>query len=129
MAEYEAVSTTAVSADPAVVVPLLTINGWILMQRKITGGLVSFNKTWAQYRDGFGSATDNDNYWLGLDKVYRLVQMGSVRLRVEVDEKVACVRSSLADHINGRDYGTTLCVVSVYRRQSERYVLWLNGAS
>jgi len=84
VAEYEAVSTTAVSADPAVVVPLLTINGWILMQRKITGGLVSFNKTWAQYRDGFGSATDNDNYWLGLDKVYRLVQLGSIRLRVEV---------------------------------------------
>ena len=74
------------------VVPLLTINGWILMQRKITGGSVSFNKTWAQYRDGFGSATDNDNYWLGLDKVYRLVQLqGSVRLRVEVDENVAYV--------------------------------------
>ena len=92
MAEYEAVSTTAVSADPAVVVPLLTINGWILMQRKITGGLVSFNKTWAQYRDGFGSATDNDNYWLGLDKVYRLVQLGSsVRLKVEVDKNVAFV--------------------------------------
>ena len=92
MAEYEAVSTTAVSADPAVVVPLLTINGWILMQRKIIGGSVSFNKTWAQYRDGFGSATDNDNYWLGLDKVYRLVQLGSsVRLKVEVDKNVAFV--------------------------------------
>ena len=90
-ATYKETSTTAVSADPAVVVPLLTINGWILMQRSITGGLVSFNKTWAQYRDGFGSATDNDNYWLGLDKVYRLVQLGSVRLRVEVDKNVVYV--------------------------------------
>ena len=34
--------------------------------------------------DGFGAATGNDNYWLGLDKVYRLMQLGSVRLRIEV---------------------------------------------
>jgi len=84
VAKYEETSTTALSADPAVVVPLLTINNWILMQRKVTGGSVSFNQDWAAYRDGFGSATGNDNYWLGLDKVYRLMQLGSVRLRVEV---------------------------------------------
>ena len=48
------------------------------------GGSVSFNKDWADYRDGFGSAAGNNNYWLGLDKVYRLMQMGGVRLRVEV---------------------------------------------
>jgi len=54
------------------------------MQRKVTGGAVSFNKNWAEYRDGFGSAAGNDNYWLGLDKVYRVMRMGSVRLRVEV---------------------------------------------
>ena len=64
--------------------PLLTINGWILMIRKVIGGSVTFNKNWAEYRDGFGSAAGNNNYWLGLDKVYRLVQLGSVRLRVEV---------------------------------------------
>jgi len=84
VAKYEETSTTALSADPAVVVPLLTINNWILMQRKITGGAVSFGQNWAAYRDGFGSATGNDNYWLGLDKLYRLMQLGSVRLRVEV---------------------------------------------
>ena len=84
VAKYEETSTTALSADPAVVVPLLTINNWILMQRKVTGGSVSFAQNWAAYRDGFGSATGNDNYWLGLDKVYHLMQLGSVRLRVEV---------------------------------------------
>jgi len=73
-----------VSANPAVAVPLLTINGWILMQRRVIGGSVSFRQNWAEYRDGFGSAAGNDNYWLGLDKVYRLVQTGSTRLRVEV---------------------------------------------
>ena len=85
MAKYEETSTTALSANPAVAVPLLTINGWILMQRKVTGGSMSFDQNWAEYRDGFGSAAGNDNYWLGLDKVYRLTQQGSSKLRVKVD--------------------------------------------
>ena len=84
MATYEATSTTALSDDPSVAVPLLTINGWILMHRKVTGGSVSFDQKWAKYRDGFGSATGNDNYWLGLEKVYRLAQLGKLRLRIEV---------------------------------------------
>jgi len=86
MAAYEETSTTALSANPAVVVPLLTINSWILMQRNTLGmSSVSFVQNWAAYRGGFGSATEN-NYWLGLDKVYRLMQLNSVRLRVEVYE-------------------------------------------
>jgi len=84
LAKYEETSTTALSANPTVVVPLLNVNGWILMQRKVTGGSVSFNQNWAKYRDGFGSATDNDNYWLGLDKIYRLLQFGNLSLRIEV---------------------------------------------
>jgi len=80
----EETSTTALTADPSVVVPLLTIEGWIVMQRKVTGGSVSFFQNWAAYRDGFGAVTGNDNYWLGLDKVYHLVRLGSVILRVEV---------------------------------------------
>jgi len=84
VAEYEETSTTALSANPAVAVPLLTINGWIVMQRKVTGGSVSFTQNWADYRDGFGSAAGNDNYWLGFDKVYRLQQRNNLKLRVEV---------------------------------------------
>jgi len=82
-AKYEVTSTTALSANPTVAVPLLTISGWVLMQRKVTGGSVSFSQTWAAYRDGFGSATDNDNYWLGLEKIYRFLQFGNLRLRIE----------------------------------------------
>ena len=84
VAEYEETSTTVLSVDPAVTVPLLTINGWILMQRKVSNGSVSFEQNWAEYRDGFGSAAGNDNYWLGLDKIYRLLQFGNGRLRIEV---------------------------------------------
>jgi len=92
VAEYEEIFSTAVSANAAVAVPLLTINGWILMQRKVPGGTVSFNQNWAAYVDGFGSAAGN-NYWLGLDKVYHLMQLGSVRLRVEVCKQNYHVKS------------------------------------
>jgi len=81
---YVSTSTTVLSDNPAVVVPLLTINGWILLQRKVTGGAVSFTQEWTEYRDGFGMTTGNDNYWLGLGKIYRLQQFGNVRLRIEV---------------------------------------------
>ena len=54
------------------------------MQRKVTGGSVLWDQYWADYRDGFGSAAINDNYWLGLEKVYRLAQLGKMRLRIEV---------------------------------------------
>jgi len=83
-ATYATTSVTALSDNPAESVPLLTVNGWILMQRKVTAGSVEFDQNWAAYRDGFGSPTEDDNYWLGLEKVYRLVQLGSLRLRIEV---------------------------------------------
>ena len=86
-AAYEQTAIIAVSDNPAVAVPILTINGWILMQRKATGSTTSFNQNWAAYRDGFGVATSDDSYWLGLDKVHRLMQLGNVRLRVEVRER------------------------------------------
>ena len=85
LATYEETSTAALSANPADVVPLLSINGWIVMLRKVIGGSVSFIEDWAAYRDGFGSASGNDNYWLGLEKVHRFIQLGSTTtLRVEV---------------------------------------------
>ena len=41
--KYEETSTSALSANPTVAVPLLTINGWILMQRLVLGSSVTFN--------------------------------------------------------------------------------------
>jgi len=81
---YVTTSTRALSANPSVPVPLLSINGWIVMMWKVMGGSVSFNKNWADYRDGFGLPSVNDNFWLGLDKIYRLQQLKDLRLRIEV---------------------------------------------
>jgi len=96
MATYEETTSLTLDAHGNYSVPLLTISNWMLMQRKVSGGLVTFSRTWTKCRDGFGSAAGNDNYWLGLDKVYRLMQLGSVRLRVEVTEKMFLIKMSVA---------------------------------
>jgi len=83
-AVYVSTSSTLLGANPAVAVPLLTISSWILMQRKVPAGSVSFNQLWIKYRKGFGTPTSSDNYWLGFDKVHRLQEFGNVRLRIEV---------------------------------------------
>jgi len=83
LAKYEKITTTALTTDPTVTVPLMTIHGWILMHRKVTGSAVSFNQNWKKYRNGFGSAMDNNNYWLGLQKIRRLMKLGNLRLRIE----------------------------------------------
>jgi len=49
---YVPTSTTVLSDNPAVALPLLTINGWILMQRKVKGGSLTF----IGYRRGFVTA-------------------------------------------------------------------------
>ena len=98
---YVSTLTKELSANPAVAVPLLTINGWILLQRKVTGGVVSFRQEWIEYRDEFGMTTGNDNYWLGLEKIYRLQHFGNVRLRIEVcNAAVSQYRTALTDGIH-----------------------------
>jgi len=78
------------------------------MQRNDFAGSVTFRQNWAEYRDGFGSAAGNDNYWLGLDKVYRLVKKGSVRLRVEVlKSKIGSKIKKTAVYISHSQYVTT----------------------
>ena len=92
VATYEETTSEALGVNGNSI-PLLTINNWILMQRRLTGGSESFVRNWAEYGAGFGSAAGNDNYWLGLKKVYRLVELGSIRLRVEVTENVSIALS------------------------------------
>ena len=79
---------------PGVNVELYEEAGWILIQRKVEDGDVTFDQNWAAYSDGFGTASpsSNDNYWLGLEHVYRLLQLGTDRLRIKVGKLFHCVR-------------------------------------
>jgi len=82
----------SVVTKTAIVIPrpdkallVMSLNNWILVQNKVLGGATSFGKQWAEYRDGFGSLTMSDNYWIGLDHIHRLTSaIPQYKLRVEI---------------------------------------------
>ena len=52
----------------------MTDGGWTVIQRRIDG-TVNFTRTWDEYLRGFGDF--NGEYWLGLEKIYRLTKDGA----------------------------------------------------
>ncbi|XP_038122462.1 ficolin-1 [Culex quinquefasciatus] len=66
--------------------------GWLVIQRRFSGA-VSFNRSWAEYRDGFGSVGKSGEFWLGLEPVHQLTAGGGyellVKLEYEFDEGYA----------------------------------------
>uniref|UniRef100_A0A182PQP5 Fibrinogen C-terminal domain-containing protein n=1 Tax=Anopheles epiroticus TaxID=199890 RepID=A0A182PQP5_9DIPT len=48
-------------------------DGWIVFQQRYDGS-ISFNRTWAAYREGFGEW--GGEYWLGLEKLHRILSSG-----------------------------------------------------
>ena len=60
---------------------VLSVNDWIVFQQRVDGTL-SFNRGWAEYRNGFG--TYNTNFWMGLEKLHQLTRSGKYMLRLEV---------------------------------------------
>ncbi|XP_074831876.1 angiopoietin-related protein 7 [Carettochelys insculpta] len=56
--------------------------GWTIIQRRKVG-LISFNRDWKQYRDGFGNI--RGDFWLGNENIYRLSRRPTT-LRVELED-------------------------------------------
>ena len=57
--------------------------GWTVFQKRLDGS-VSFYRYWDDYKDGFGNL--NGEFWLGLDKIYRLTNKEYSRLRVDLED-------------------------------------------
>lgn len=62
-------------------VTVLTVNDWIVIQQRIDG-TTSFYRTWAAYKNGFGTITGN--YWMGNEKIRQLTQSARYKLRMEM---------------------------------------------
>ena len=45
--------------------------GWTVILRRLDSGTPSFNRSWQEYRNGFGCL--NDSFWFGLQKIKHLV--------------------------------------------------------
>ncbi|XP_056907637.1 mucin-2-like isoform X2 [Takifugu flavidus] len=58
--------------------------GWTLLQRRQDGS-VSFNRTWAEYRSGFGEL-DGGEFWLGNNVIHLLTRERDMMLRVELED-------------------------------------------
>ena len=54
------------------------------MFQKRQDGSVDFYRDWTNYKNGFGNL--NDEFWLGLDKIYRLANSDTFKLRVDLED-------------------------------------------
>eukprot|EP00058_Branchiostoma_floridae_P019755 XP_002605245.1 hypothetical protein BRAFLDRAFT_60409 [Branchiostoma floridae] len=57
--------------------------GWTVIQRRVNGS-VSFEKSWDDYRDGFGYV--NGEFWLGLENIYNIVSQNTYDLRIDLED-------------------------------------------
>ncbi|XP_028667561.2 fibroleukin [Erpetoichthys calabaricus] len=57
--------------------------GWTVIQRRVNGD-VSFNRTWKEYKDGFGDL--RGDFWLGNDKIHLLTKAKDMVLRIEMED-------------------------------------------
>lgn len=61
---------------------MMSINNWIVIQQRVDAG-VSFNRSWSDFKSGFGIITTN--FWLGLEKMHQLTTSSNkYRLRIEM---------------------------------------------
>uniref|UniRef100_A0A4W6CPE1 Fibrinogen alpha chain n=1 Tax=Lates calcarifer TaxID=8187 RepID=A0A4W6CPE1_LATCA len=63
------------------------MGGWLLVQQRESGAL-SFNRSWADYRNGFGSvdAHGKGEFWLGNQNLHLLTNQGETMLKVELED-------------------------------------------
>ncbi|XP_012674318.2 fibrinogen-like protein 1 isoform X2 [Clupea harengus] len=60
--------------------------GWTVFQRR-KDGHESFDRTWVEYKHGFGDLLSNDGeFWLGNDPLHYLTSQGNYKLKVKLED-------------------------------------------
>ncbi|CAL1568822.1 unnamed protein product [Knipowitschia caucasica] len=57
--------------------------GWTMIQQRLDGS-VSFNRTWAEYKKGFGNL--RGEFWLGNDYIHLLTKAKDMVLRIDLED-------------------------------------------
>ncbi|KAI4803340.1 hypothetical protein KUCAC02_006891 [Chaenocephalus aceratus] len=57
--------------------------GWTVIQQRLDGS-VSFNRTWAEYKKGFGNL--RGEFWLGNDHIHSMTKVKDMVLRIELED-------------------------------------------
>ncbi|XP_074206972.1 angiopoietin-related protein 4 [Camelus bactrianus] len=80
--------------------------GWTVIQRRQDGS-VDFNQPWAAYKDGFGDP--QGEFWLGLEKVHRIMGDRGSRLSVQLQDWEGNAQSlQFPVHLGGEDTAYSL---------------------
>ncbi|CAL8242209.1 unnamed protein product [Merluccius merluccius] len=58
-------------------------SGWTVIQQRVNGS-VSFNRTWLEYKKGFGNL--RGEFWLGNDHIHLLTKAKDMILRIELED-------------------------------------------
>ena len=56
--------------------------GWMVIQRRVSGGTEDFARTWKEYDSGFGSL--DGEFWYGLRNIHCLTTRHDVELRIDM---------------------------------------------
>ncbi|XP_015267022.1 PREDICTED: angiopoietin-4-like [Gekko japonicus] len=57
--------------------------GWTVIQRR-QDGTVNFNRTWNEYKDGFGNL--NGEFWMGNENIHKITNQGDYSLRIDLED-------------------------------------------
>ncbi|ALC39837.1 maker533 [Drosophila busckii] len=58
-------------------------NGWTVIQRRVDGS-VNFNRSWEEYKNGFGDL--RGNFWLGLERLHLMTKLRPLELYIQIED-------------------------------------------
>ncbi|XP_051909612.1 angiopoietin-related protein 7 [Hippocampus zosterae] len=74
--------------------------GWTVIQRRVDGS-VSFDRSWREYRAGFGDL--HSEFWLGNDHIHKLSGQGDYSLRIDLEDWSNKHKHALYQHFSVED--------------------------